>query len=60
MVLWMNFYLIGWKPMVTLLLAGLAKRLVDNGKDRCGWGDGVKTNFVDYSVEISLTLFNFK
>jgi len=33
--LWVDFSLIGWDPLVTLLLAGLVKQLVDGGNELC-------------------------
>jgi len=44
---------------VTLPLAGIAKRLDGDGKELCFWGEGVKTNFVDYSAGENFTLSIF-
>jgi len=46
-----DFSLIGWDPNLSLLLAGSAKPLVVDGKGPSLWGERLKTNFVDYSVE---------
>jgi len=53
--LWVDLSFTGWNPKVTLLLAGLVKHFVDDGKDLCCWRNGVKTNFVYHSVGENLT-----
>jgi len=50
-----DFFLIGWDPKVSLILAGLANLLVDDGKGISHWGDELKNIFGDNSVvEIQL------
>ena len=47
---WIFLSLVEIPPMVFLLLDRLVKSLVVEGKDPFFAGDGLKTNFVDYSV----------
>jgi len=57
-----DFSLIGYNPTVSHLLAGIPICIADDVKGLWQWGgDGLKNNFVDFSVEkkVLLNLFNF-
>jgi len=53
-----GFSLYGWDSKVFLLLAGIASKLVDNGKGLFLWGVS-KILFVDYSERKKSNWFNF-
>jgi len=55
-----GFSTFGWDSMVYLLLAGIASKLVDDGKSLFLWGDELDFLCVDYSVRKKYNLFNFK
>jgi len=40
----------GWDPKESLLLGGLVKTPVVDGKRLCPWEDELKPNLVDFSV----------
>jgi len=50
----MDFSLIGWDPIVSLL-AGMVNLILVDRKDLFLWGDGLTNNFVDFSVRENLT-----